>query len=139
MIHETLKQEEEKLAVTSFLFEVSEHDNPFLAPLIKAMMEIKDAGSEIQLDAAEDANQDAFSLDLLIQDAISGPYFSYSGSLTYPPCTAVRHYMVFRVPLDISSNQLAQFRLLLQHDGSSMVDNFRPVQAMGKRILAFTM
>jgi len=139
LVHEALKQEGEKLAVTSFMFEVSEHDNPFLAALIKAMVDIKDAGSEIQLDSAEDANQDAFSMDLLIQDAISGPYFSYSGSLTYPPCTAVQHYMVFRVPLDISSNQLAQFRLLLQQDGSRMVDNFRPIQAMGKRILGFTM
>jgi len=139
LVHQDLKQEGEKLAVTSFLFEVSEHDNPFLAILIKALSVIKEAGSEIQLDSVEDANQDALSMDLLIQDAISGPYFSYSGSLTYPPCTAVKQYMVFRVPLDISSSQLAQFRSLLQQDGSSMVDNFRPVQAMGKRTLAFTM
>ena len=78
-------------------------------------------------------------MDDLIQDSSSGPYFTYSGSLTYPPCTEVKQYMVFRIPIDISSKQLEQFRLLQQQDGTRMVDNFRPVQAMGERLLAFTM
>ena len=46
--------------------------------------------------------------------------------------------MVFRDPIDISSTQLEQFRLLLQQDGTRIADNFRQVQTLGDRVLAFT-
>jgi len=134
LIHQTSSQEGGSLAVTSFLFEVAEEDNPFLVPLVTALKNIRTPGSETRLDP-----DTVFSLDLLIQDSIPGPYFTYSGSLTYPPCTEVKQYLVFRVPLDISSTQLEQFRLVLQKDGSWMVNNFRPVQPLGVRMLAFTM
>jgi len=134
LIHQTSSQEGGSLAVTSFLFEVSEEDNPFLVPLTTALTNIRTPGSETRLDP-----DTVFSLELLIQDSIPGPYFTYPGSLTYPPCTEVKQYLVFRVPLDISSTQLEQFRLTLQKDGSRMVNTFRPVQPLGERMLAFTM
>ena len=134
LIHQTSSQEGGSLVVTSFLFEVAEEDNPFLVPLATALKNIRTPGSETRLDP-----DTVFSLDLLIQDSISGPYFTYSGSLTYPPCTEVKQYLVFRVPLDISGTQLEQLRLVLQKDGSRMVNNFRPVQPLGARMLAFTM
>jgi len=152
LIHQTSSEEENKLAIASFLFEISEEENPFLASFITAVGEIKTAGTEAQLDnpveaiggddhATTDKSQgamDMFSMDILIKDSISGPYFTYSGSLTYPPCTEVKQYVVFRVPLDISSTQLEQFRLLLKQDETRMVNNFRPVKTLGDRVLAFT-
>ena len=152
LLHQTSSGEENKLAITSFLFEVSEEENPFLASLITAISKTKTVGTEAQLDSPvegiEDENKtageksreamDEFSMDLLIKDSISGPYFTYSGSLTYPPCTEVKQYVVYRVPLDISSTQLGQFRLLLQQDGTRLVNNFRPVKTLGDRVLAFT-
>jgi len=155
LIHQISSQEETKIAVASFLFEISQNDNPFIAPIIESMASIKVKGSEVKLNALEHANasalairdnnidtleaMDPFSMDLLIQDSISGPYFIYSGSLTYPPCTEVNQYIVFRTPLDVSSIQMDQFRTLLKQDGKKMVNNFRPVQPLGKRSLAFTM
>merc|ERR1719233_1045830 len=148
LVHQTSSEEENKLAITSFLFEVSEEENPVLAYLINAISKIKTAGSKVQLDTPvevmEDENadeksqeaSDIFSMDLLIKESISGPYFTYSGSLTYPPCTEVKQYVVFRVPLDISSTQLEQFRLLLRQDETRMV-NFRPIKTLGDRVLAF--
>jgi len=152
LLHQTSSGEENKLAITSFLFEISEEENPFLASLINAISKTKTVGTEAHLDSPvesiEDENTtaeeksrealDEFSMDLLIKDSISGPYFTYSGSLTYPPCTEVKQYVVFRVPLDISSTQLRQFRLLLQQDGTRLVNNFRPVKTLGNRVLAFT-
>jgi len=152
LVHQTSSGEENKLAITSFLFEVSEEENPFLASLITAISKTKTVGTEAQLDSPvegiEDENKtsgeksqeamDEFSMDLLIKDSISGPYFTYSGSLTYPPCTEVKQYVVFRVPLGISSTQLGQFRLLLQQDGTRLMNNFRPVKTLGDRVLAFT-
>merc|ERR1719318_1366636 len=155
LIHQSFSQEETQLAVVSFLFEISQNDNPFIAPIIESLASIKVAGSEVELNALNgntsalplndevyDDTPEAmytFSMDLLIKDSISGPYFTYSGSLTYPPCTAVKQYVVFRTPLDISSVQLDQFHTLLKQDGKKMVNTFRPVQQLGKRLLAFTM
>merc|ERR1719308_388406 len=152
LLHQTSSGEGNKLAITSFLFEVSEEENPFLASLITAISKTKTVGTEAQLystvEAIEDENttaeeksqeaMDEFSMDLLIKDSISGPYFTYSGSLSYPPCTEVKHYVLFRVPLDISNTQLGQFRLLFQQDGTRLVNNFRPVNTLGNRVLAFT-
>ena len=153
LIHQTSSRGESELAITSFLFEESEDENPFLAGVITAISKVKTAGSEaeiaeLKLAAIENNNtkaeekrkgvKDEFSMDLLIKDSISGPYFSYPGSLTYPPCTEVKQYVVFRDPIDISSTQLEQFRLLLQQDGTRIADNFRQVQTLGDRVLAFT-
>jgi len=152
LVHQTSSEEDKKLAIASFLFEITEEENPFLASLITAISKTKTAGTEAHLDnpveskdddhaTTNEKNQEAmdvFSMDLLIKDSISGPYFTYQGSLTYPPCTEVKQYVVFRVPLDISSTQLEQFRLLLQLDETRMVNNFRPIKTLGKRVLAFT-
>jgi len=154
LIHKTSSREEESdLAITSFLFEESDEENPFLAGLMTALIKIRTAGTEAELGkpevAIEDKNttktdkmskgaKDAFSMDLLIKDSISGPYFTYAGSQTFPPCTEVKQYVVFRDPIDISSTQLEQFRLLLQPDGTRMVNNFRSLKSLGNRVLAFT-
>jgi len=151
LVHQTSVKRESNLAITSFLFEISQEDNPFLTALIDGLSAVKTAGTEAKLevsvDSLTDTNNldenmqkafDSFSLDLLIQDAISGPYFTYSGSLTYPPCTEVKQFVVFRVPLDISTTQMEKFRLLLNKNGSRMINNFRRVQSVGERILAFT-
>jgi len=154
LIHKTSSREEESdLAITSFLFEESDEENPFLAGLMTALSKIRTAGTEAELGkpevAIEDKNttktvkkskgaNDAFSMDLLIKDSISGPYFTYAGSQTFPPCTEVKQYVVFREPIDISSTQLEQFRLLLQPDGTRMVNNFRSLKTLGNRVLAFT-
>jgi len=148
LVHQTSSEEDKKLAITSFLFEITEEENPFLASLITALGKTKTAGTEAHLESIDDDHattdeksqeaMDVFSMDLLIKDSISGPYFTYQGSLTYPPCTEVKQYVVFRVPLDISSTQLEQFRLLLQQDGTRMVNNVRPVNTLGDRVLGFT-
>merc|ERR1719470_753870 len=51
LIHQSFLQEETKLAVASFLFEISHHDNPFIAPIIESLASIKVAGSEVELNA----------------------------------------------------------------------------------------
>ena len=42
----------------------------------------------------------------LISPVISGPYFSYHGSLTTPGCNEVVHWIIFKNTLNVSSSQV---------------------------------
>ena len=44
----------------------------------------------------------------LIEPVISGPYFSYHGSLTTPGCNEVVHWINFKNTLSVSSRQVRQ-------------------------------
>ena len=56
-------------------------------------------------------------------------YYRYSGSLTTPPCTEGVNWHVLATPVELSADQLAQFRAI--HDGTN-----RPVQPMNDRMFA---
>jgi carbonic anhydrase len=55
-------------------------------------------------------------------------YFTYSGSLTTPPCTESVRWIVLKRPVDISKSQAAAFRAVFPL-------NARPVQPIGARLL----
>jgi len=58
-------------------------------------------------------------------------YYTYMGSLTTPPCTEDVLWMVFRQPLQVSSQQIAIFSRLYPH-------NARPVQPTNGRLIKET-
>jgi len=60
---------------------------------------------------------------LLPQDA---DYYTYSGSLTAPPCTEGVEWFVLKTPVDISAGQISAFAKLYPHD-------VRPVQPLNGR------
>jgi len=62
-------------------------------------------------------------IDLLSKDMT---YFNYSGSLTTPPCTEGVNWMLLAAPVELSTEQIAQFRSL--YDA-----NARPVQPVNGR------
>jgi carbonic anhydrase len=55
-------------------------------------------------------------------------YFTYSGSLTTPPCTESVRWIVLRRPIEVSKAQIAAFRAIFPM-------NARPVAPIGARIL----
>jgi carbonic anhydrase len=55
-------------------------------------------------------------------------YYTYTGSLTAPPCTEGVTWFVLRTPMDISAGQVSEFAALYPHD-------VRPVQPLNQRIV----
>lgn len=53
-------------------------------------------------------------------------YYTYSGSLTTPPCSEVVTWIVMETPLEISQKQLDVF-------SSILIKNNRPIQPLGNR------
>jgi len=120
------KQEQGHLAVAGFFFQISRYDNPDIEPIIERIGRIKRAHKRTEL-------QRPFNLKSLIRPSLSGPYYSYEGSLTTPPCTEVVEWILFKKPLDISSRQLAKFRTVRDPMGKAIKFNFRPVQPLYHR------
>jgi len=59
-----------------------------------------------------------------------GNYYTYTGSLTTPPCSEIVTWIVMKAPVEASSEQLSNFSGVLH-------DNFRPVQDLnGRTVLA---
>jgi len=61
-------------------------------------------------------------------------YYTYSGSLTHPPCDAVT-WIVLKKTLKISVKQLEKFRELKDYLGEPTGNNFRPSQPLNNRIV----
>ena len=60
-------------------------------------------------------------------------YFTYEGSLTTPPCNEVVTWIVSKTIVQISPNEVSSLRELKFPDGSTMEDNWRPVQPLNGR------
>ncbi len=55
-------------------------------------------------------------------------YFTYSGSLTTPPCTESVRWIVLKRPVEVSKAQVAAFRAVFSN-------NARPTQPLGARLV----
>ncbi|KAH8380268.1 hypothetical protein KR009_009752 [Drosophila setifemur] len=63
-----------------------------------------------------------------------GDYYSYTGSLTTPPCSEEVTWLDFKFPIDITEDQLNAFRSLTAHD-DHLKNNFRPIQPLNDRLV----
>jgi carbonic anhydrase len=114
-MHLVHKAADGELAVLGVLFE-SGAANAALAPVFDAMATATATAAALPGTVGPDA---------LLPIDRSG--WAYGGSLTTPPCTEGVRWHVYASPLAVSPEQLAKFK----HHPS-----FRPVQALGARVVA---
>ncbi|MDM8559514.1 carbonic anhydrase family protein [Candidatus Parabeggiatoa sp. HSG14] len=109
-----------KFAVVGVYLEKGKTANPLIETLWKVMP--KTASEEPQKhDIQIDAKQ------LLPQDK---NYYTFTGSLTTPPCWEGIKWMILKQPVSISAEQLAQYHALYPH-------NARPLQPLnGREVLS---
>lgn len=65
-------------------------------------------------------------------------YYGFTGSLTTPPCSEGVKWHVLVDPIEISEEQIHQFRelaILRDHDTHDFVGNYRPVQPLNGRVV----
>ncbi|KAJ8919122.1 hypothetical protein NQ315_012107 [Exocentrus adspersus] len=102
---------------------VTPTDNPYMEPIVSALRYIKYPGGCVSIEP--------IILSLLTPD-FSRDYFTYTGSLTFPPCTECVKWIVKPEPLLISSKQVRKFRKLYGCTGPIII-NTRPVQKSNNR------
>lgn len=104
------------LAVIGILFETSD-ENVFLQEFIHQLPDETD--EHFQLDTLINVNE------LLPQDQ---RYYTYSGSLTTPPCSEIVTWIVLKTPVEISNSQLQLITNILHN-------NNRPIQPLHGRVV----
>lgn len=115
--HLVHKDKDDRLAVVAVLF-IAGADNPFIQTLwnnlpIEQLRE--DELPSVKIDAAQ------------LLPKVRG-YYTYTGSLTTPPCTEGVQWIVLKTPVQVSREQISVFGKL--HDKSA-----RPTQAANGRLI----
>lgn len=113
------------LAVLGVMFEISQTDNPAFTPLVNALKEIQEPSLTIEVDAQ-------YPLRAFLPRNVRS-FYRYEGSLTTPTCNEVVTWTVFDQSVPISEAQMEVFRSLKFNDGTNLVNNFRPPQALANR------
>lgn len=113
------------LAVLGVMLEVSNNDNPALAPLATALRNITQSGMFADVSAL-------YPLKAFLPRNVDR-FYRYDGSLTTPTCNEVVTWTVFDEAISISEKQLNSFRALVDDHGAMIVDNFRPPQPLNNR------
>jgi len=117
------------LAVIGIMHEVSGKDNPNLDPIIDSLDNIKDAKSQTNASTC-------FSLSSFLPSEPSA-FYRYSGSLTTPGCNEIVTWSVLHHPQQVSEQQLERLRSVLDSDGHTMGNNYRPVMPThGRTVMA---
>jgi carbonic anhydrase len=122
VVHAALPQR----AVIAIFLKVGDRENTALKPLFDAMSNLKNEGQKTKVTFGSDKLAAIFPADMT--------YFGYAGSLTTPPCDYGVTWMVLKTPIQISKEQLAQFKAALMYGrapGKGFPDNARNVQFPG--------
>lgn len=117
-VHFVNKAEDGNIAVVGVMFKEGK-ENALLSKYLKDFPAAKgkvDAEGKIELAKLLPSNSS---------------YYTYSGSLTTPPCSEIVTWFVMKTPVEASKEQLTKFASILKN-------NFRPIQALnGRKIKMF--
>uniref|UniRef100_A0A4W5P1S7 Carbonic anhydrase 4 n=1 Tax=Hucho hucho TaxID=62062 RepID=A0A4W5P1S7_9TELE len=102
------------VAVLGFFYEESLRENRKYDPIVKALQSIRKTRDDVSLEQLIPPQQNLTN------------YYRYKGSLTTPNCTESVIWTVFEKPIPLN----LQFK-----DDKDMVDTFRPVQPLNRRVV----
>jgi carbonic anhydrase len=119
-LHAVFEDADGHYAVIGVLYRIGS-PNPFLAKILSAGLPEKTTSSEVTVK----------NLDLTTAFTDLSRYYTYSGSLTTPPCSETVTWLLLRNQSELSASQFQEFRKVLGND-------FRPLQAKNGRAVRFS-
>ncbi|XP_008426330.1 carbonic anhydrase 4a [Poecilia reticulata] len=116
------------VAVLGFFYEVSKSPNRMYDTIINGVQSVASKNVSFSLPSISLAQ-------LIPPEQKLTSYYRYRGSLTTPPCSESVVWTVFETPIPLSMDQMKAFSTVQFYDGTSMVNNFRPVQPLNGRLV----
>ncbi|XP_057294046.1 carbonic anhydrase 2-like isoform X1 [Hydractinia symbiolongicarpus] len=134
LIHKNTKYTEDEmfdkkdgLLMLAYFVEISDEENINLSQITDNLKKIKYKGEEVKIDN--------FPLRTILPNNIS-KYYQYVGSLTTPPCNECVTWIVLSDTINMSQEQMDNFRLLYSGDNNTsqlLHNNYRPLQKLHHR------
>lgn len=113
------------LLVVAVLFHLSRRNNRNIDFVIEDLEEIR------RFNSSREVNVRPLTSIVPLQDATS--LFSYTGSLTTPPCSQEVQWLIFPDQPPVSSEQLNEFRKIQDRKREEVRENFRNLQFINDR------
>ncbi|XP_052845032.1 carbonic anhydrase 1 isoform X1 [Drosophila gunungcola] len=114
------------IAVMAFFFQISKNSTGGYEGFTNLLSQIDRKGKTVNM-------TNPLPLGQYVSKSLES-YYTYTGSLTTPPCSEEVTWIDFTVPIDITEKQLSAFRLLTAND-DHLKNNFRPIQPLNDRTL----
>uniref|UniRef100_A0A1L8EG56 carbonic anhydrase n=2 Tax=Haematobia irritans TaxID=7368 RepID=A0A1L8EG56_HAEIR len=127
-LEEALKHEDGVAVLSAFYDTSLEQKLPGLQAISNALSKIVTPGTSVDIPK--------FKLSALyggMDVSSKHVFYSYSGSLTTPPCAEAVTWIIFPKPVAVATAQLEPFRQLMDEHGQVLVNNYRNVQDMNGR------
>ncbi|XP_011167820.1 carbonic anhydrase 1 [Solenopsis invicta] len=115
------------IVIASFFLQINDADNPYLDHVVSNLWRINCPGSKAYIPP--------FPLEWIFAP-FDRDYYTYSGSLSQPPCNEIVTWIVQQEPIAISSSQMEKFRKICSVEGPLLL-NCRPVQPLNDRDVYF--
>lgn len=116
---EAALNEEDGCATLVYIFQIQGSPNPDLQPIVDALNDIRQPGSSKHFKPG------------LIKNVVrrfTDDYYMYWGAVSTPKCSHTILWMISRIPIGVSKEQLDAFRSILDYQGKYLDSNFRSVQ-----------
>ncbi|XP_067643752.1 carbonic anhydrase 7 [Eurosta solidaginis] len=113
------------ITVLAYFYKIGENDNESYNEFTELLEEIVTPDTKAKF-------QEPPTLFQLTEISIT-QYYTYTGSLTTPPCSEDVTWIDFKTPITISAKQMDRFRHLNTYDNTPMTHNFRPLQPLNDR------
>ena len=117
VVHLVHADQEDKLAVVAVLLQKGE-DNPLVHEL----------WNDLPKEKEQEEFLDSVQIDVARLLPADRAYYTFSGSLTTPPCTGNVTWFVLKHPVTVSAAEIEQFSKLYRHDA-------RPTQPLYDRVV----
>lgn len=122
------------LAVVTVFLKTGAQENKNLAKLVSLVSQVSYSQDSIPIPGGFDP------ASLLPEDKTK--YWTYSGSLTTPPCYESARFLIFKQPIEVSDHQMHELRKLhcgtkedKHHSADHIVNNYRPVMPLNDRLV----
>ncbi|XP_032667381.1 carbonic anhydrase 1-like [Odontomachus brunneus] len=116
------------IVIVSFFLQINAMDNPYLDHIVSNLWKISNPSHY-------KTNIPPFPLEWIFAP-FDRDYYTYSGSLSQPPCNEVVTWIIQKEPIVISALQVEKFREICSVDGPLLL-NCRPVQPLNERDVYF--